>query len=382
MKSALWALGFRPFFLFGCFSGVIALLMWLQVWLGWQSPAHVHILWHSHEMIHGFAVAIIIGFLYTASQNWTGMRGIHGNLLMLITACWAAGRLSFLIPGLPPFLVAIVDLSFLPIAGMALANYILRRNQRHNLVFLVLLGLLWVSNLVYHLEVLGWQSGIARDWLYFAVHIIVLMIIVVTSRIVPFFTEKAVPHYQRRKLLLVDISLIASTAIFSVSHVWFGPSQLTALFAASTAVLAFIRWLTWYDWGIWKIPILWILYIGYLWLIAGFVLSAFSSLGQVSPSTAVHAFTVGTISTMILGVISRVSLGHTGRPIKASTWTIASYVFIISGSIFRVIGPLLMPSYYHQLIIASGVLWALAFLSFIIIYSKILLVPRPDGRPG
>lgn len=381
-ESAIWALGFRPFFLLGCAIGVLSLFLWLQSYAGQFPAKHIGIFWHAHEMIHGFATAIIIGFLYTASQNWTGIRGIHGPYLILVTAIWLAGRLVFLVPGLNLAFVAVVDLMFLPIASGFLASYLMRQNQSRNLIFIAFLAMLWLSNFGYHLDVLGLWPGVSQKWLYFAVHIIIAVILLVTSRVIPFFTERAIAGYKRHNFPKLDIGLIACSIIFAFFHLWFGLSLPTAVVAGVGALLALLRFGLWYHHSIWRVPILSILYLGYLWVVIGFGLSALAFWGFLAPSTAIHAFTAGAISTLIIGMISRVSLGHTGRVIKASNWIVLAYAFIVVGAMVRVFGVLLLPGNYFYLMMTSGILWVSGFIIFIIVYAPILWRPRIDGKAG
>jgi uncharacterized protein involved in response to NO len=332
-------------------------------------------------MIHGFAVAIIVGFLYTASQNWTGVPGIRGVKLALIVALWLLGRVVMLIPGLAPTAVAAVDLAFLPVAAFFLASYLLRAGQRHNLVFLFLLAAIWLGNIAYHADKTGLTPGTARAGLYGAVHIIVAVIVVVAGRVLPFFSERAVQGYVRRNNKPLDMACAASAIAFALVSVPV-PAAVRLAVAIVAAIATGLRLGLWFDKRILRLPILWILYAGYAWLVAGFVLAALAELNVLPQSTALHAFTAGSISTMIIGMVSRVTLGHTGRPIVAARSTVTAYFFVIASGLLRVFGPLLWPSLYAETMLWAGGFWIVAMALLVGRYLPMFLRPRVDGRPG
>lgn len=379
--KAVWALGFRPFFLLGLVGGTVALILWVSVFAGWGAWP-IDLYWHAHEMIHGFAVAIIIGFLYTASQNWTGVRGVHGRPLMALALLWLAGRIALLIPTTHLGLVALVDLAFLPLAAGFLARYLVRAGQGHNLIFLVVLALLWVGNLAYHAERLHLSKNLMRPALYFSAHLISVMILVIAGRVVPFFTERAITGYTRRKAPALDRSIIVSALLFTIAYAGTEASLLSAALAFATAILALTRFALWVDARIARIPILWILYAAYAWAIVGFILTGLSTFGLVLPSAALHAFTAGAMGAAIIGMVSRVSLGHTGRPIHANRPILIAYVLVLIGGAMRVFGPILVPKAYVTLIVTAGLVWSGALILLLTQIASILVSPRPDGKEG
>lgn len=372
---SLWQLGFRPFFLLGSALGAISLTIWLWALKSASTANQINSFWHAHEMMHGFVVAIIIGFLYTASQNWTGIRGIHGTKLKGLTLLWVIGRISFLLPD-ASFLTGI-DLLFLPIASGFLASFLLKSDQKKNLIFLVLLALLWFSDLIYH-----FQPDKARLALYFAIHIVIIMITVIGGRVIPFFSQKAIIGYKRRQIRFLDLASIISAFFYAVSQYWNDTSILTFFLALLAGTLNLLRLGAWYNKQIWKKPILWILFVSYFWLVIGFYLSALAAISKIPFSIALHAFTAGTISAMIIGMISRVSLGHTGREIKASHLTVAAYICVLIAALLRVFAALALPNYYLEIMLTAGIFWILSFLIFLFVYAPMLLSPRIDGREG
>lgn len=379
---ALWNLGFRPFFLGGCIWGAVALALWLVTFLGHGWSTHIDAHWHAHEMLHGFVVAIVVGFLLTASQNWSGIRGAHGRTLKILVATWTVGRLVMVLPEVSVSVVAVADLVFLPLVAAYLVRHFLRADQRHNLIFVALLALLWSSNLFYHLDRIGLVAAVARQAIYFGVHTVIVMIVVVSSRVVPLFTENAVQGYRRKNARSLNLACVGASIVYAFVAVWYEGTATAAVVALAAGVVTLFRFGLWFDWRVLRLPILWILYAGYAWVVAGFFLSALADAGFVAPSIAVHAFTAGAIATMIIGMVSRVTLGHTGRPIVASTAAVAAYALVLVSGLARVFGPLVMPLSYSRIISWSGAAWILALLAFLAGFALKLVSPRVDGRLG
>lgn len=379
----LWQIGFRPFFLFGMVSGVISLSIWvLSFTTSYQNIFDINSNWHAHEMIFGFVAAIIIGFLFTASQNWAGKRGIHGLPLIFVLGVWFLGRAVFLIPNIPVLAISLLDLAFLPIAGGLLGSFLWKANQKKNLIFLVLILFIWLGNILYHGDLLGYLPGMARKSLYFTSHIIVTMIIVLSGRIIPFFSRAAIPEYFKASYAPLDFACILSSILFAFSF-WVDEYSLyTTIFSFFACFINLIRFLFWLDSKIIRVPILFILYVGYFWMILGFFLNGLASLTILQSSTALHVLTIGTISMMIIGMISRVSLGHTGRQITASPLIIFSYLLMFLGGAVRLFGQFIMGPSYRDTILISGVFWVLSLLVLLIVFTPILLKKRADGRPG
>jgi uncharacterized protein involved in response to NO len=383
-RLALWQLGFRPFFLLGLLAAPMLVALWLAALL--RGPSAVQYFaptyWHGHEMIFGFATAIVIGFIYTASQNWTGTPGIRGPRLVLLAGLWLAARVLMAFPILPRGLVAAIDLAFLPAAACFLVPYLGRKEQRHNLIFLVLLSALTIGNLLMHLSALGILVDFDRRGLYLGLDVIILMIVTISGRIVPMFSERAVPGYVRTPSPWLDRAALASAVFYAVCDFALPMSALTALVAAAAAGINLGRWVRWHHRGIWRVPILWVLYVGYAWIAVGFALRAATRFAEVPISTATHAFTVGAIGTMIIAMISRVSLGHTGRAIRASRPTIAAYAFVTTAATARVVGSLPLGIPQSIALTVAGSLWVAAFGLLLVVYAPILLMPRVDGKPG
>lgn len=384
MQATLFTLGFRPFFLLALFHAAFSVALWITVFAGVSGlVGKFDMLWHGHEMLHGFAVAAIFGFLSTAAQTWTGVRSVHGMRLAALVGLWVGGRAAMLVVGTEPDIVAaVLDLSFLPLAGALLAFQLGRSGQRHNQVFLLLFAVLWSGNAAYHLERWGILEGWAQRGLHLALGAVILMIVIIGGRVIPFFSERAVSGYARRHLKGLTPLAMGTTVTWAVAKLAIASPSLVAALALLAAIANAARLGIWADRRILRIPILCILYVGYAWLPIGFGLDALAFYGIVSSTVATHAFTAGAIGTMIVAMISRVSLGHTGRPIQAARATVWAYGLVTVGAIFRVVGPMALPTAYVATIAVSGVLWAAGFVFLFIEYAGVLLAPRVDGKPG
>lgn len=382
MTYPLWRLGFRPFFLLGSAMGAVSIAVWLLSFSGVYPEVAVDSLWHAHEMLHGFVVAIIVGFLLTASSSWSGRKGLHGVKLAALTSVWLSGRMLFLLPGGMATLRAVVDLIFLPFAIILLYPFLKGTKSKKNLMFVFLLSSLWFCNVVYHQDVLGFLSGYARKSLLMTVQIVVLILVVISGRVMPFFTEKAIPQYVRQDRQWLERLVVISTLLFIGAYLWSETGSVVFWAGLSAAGLHLLRVGFWFESGIWRKPILLILYIAYGWLGLAFLASALAARGLIVPSVATHAFTTGAISIMIVGMMTRVTLGHTGRTISASMRTVLAYSLICCGAVARVFLPLLFPGAYVELVVAAGLFWLGALILFLFEYAPMLAAPRQDGKAG
>jgi uncharacterized protein involved in response to NO len=382
----IWQLGFRPFFLLGSLSSAIFLLLWIGLFAGYIDfdTFFPPIFWHAHEMVYGFVIAIVSGFILTASAKWTGIRGLHGNKLILLVAVWILGRLAIVSGGvLPPLVISAIDLIYLPLLILFLSPYLLRPEQKRNMIFILLLSLLFVGNLLMHLDQLGLVEGLGRSGLYLGVNCIIVMLILIGGRIIPMFTRNAIPEANMKLWPLVEIFSIVSALFYVLSSFVFDIHKITGSLALVAAISNSIRLYGWQPWKTYKKPILWILHIGYLWLVLGFYAVALSYLWSLmTPSTAIHFLTVGSIGSLVLGMISRVSLGHTGRPLEVRKWVVFAYWLMVMTALFRILMPLVLPQQYIFAINHAAYSWALAYLVFFACYWKILTKPRVDGQPG
>ena len=379
---APFALGFRPFFLSAGIYAVLLMALWLLVLRGIITPGELPPpVWHGHEMLFGFAVAVIAGFLLTAAQNWTGIRTPSGRPLAALFLLWLAGRLGFLVPGIPPAWIAAIDLAFLPVLALTLALPILKAKQLHNYPFPFMLLALAAANALVHGEALG-IAGTARLGLHLAVYVVVVMITLMGGRVIPSFTDNKL-QTRARRWKTVEWLVPAVTVVALIAALLAPDSRVTALLAAIAAALHAIRLAGWYTPKLWSVPLLWILHLGYAWIAFGFALLALSAAG-LSPAAvnALHAFTVGGIGVLTLGMMARVSLGHTGRLLEPAPLMTRAFVLINLAALIRVTLPLFFPGVYMQIMTAAGLAWVATFGLFAWVYAPMLLRPRVDGKPG
>jgi uncharacterized protein involved in response to NO len=377
------ALGFRPFFFV---AGWIAVLLML-VFLGgystqdWQGNYFELRLWHAHEMLFGFTVAVIAGFLLTATRNWTGLATPTGKTLGVLVGLWLAPRLLSAVPLIPAPLFAVIDMLFLPALAFALAGVLRKAGQSRNYIMPAILLLMSAVNMVIHLEILGIVEDIAGLATQLMLHLVVALIVLMAGRVVPFFIGSAVGS-RPETLPLIERYALASAFLFAVTELLALDTWLSAVVAMAVAILHALRLKSWYQPGLWQQPMLWVLYLAYGWLVIGFFLHSLADLMLIDRIQAVHAFTVGAIGTITMGMMARVSLGHSGRRVQALPWMVAAFILVLTAAFVRVVLPLLWPDHMDLFIYAAGACWICAFMIFGIRYSAILMRPRVDGQPG
>ncbi len=393
-RIALHHLGFRPFFLLAGLFAVAAVAVWLWV-LGYQGDLPQREIlgsshWHAHEMLFGYTFAVIAGFLLTAERNWTGIQTLHGIPLLLLALLWTAARVMPFIPYDHAIaLMAVLDLTFDLLLCIALLHPIARVRQWKHLAIWSKVCLLAIANLLFYLDVLGYLDGGRRLGLYTALYIIVSLIMLLARRVIPFFIEKGVGYsVTLRNRRWLDLGSLLLMLVFIVFELFVVVPAIAAASAAALTVVHAWRLQGWYTHGIWKKPLLWVLYLGYAWLIAGFLLKtlSYSSLHprlDLDPMLAVHAFAYGGIGMITLGMMTRVSLGHTGRNVFRPPRLLAVlFALLLTGSIVRVLFPLPAPTGYMTWIVISQWLWIAAFAGFVLLYAPMLIQGRIDGKYG
>ena len=381
------ALGFRPFFLLAAIFAAASVPLWILIYQGVLDPVSYlpPTIWHAHEMVFGFAIAVIAGFLLTATSNWTGRRTATGAGLAALAGLWIAGRVAiFAGAGLPDWLVMGLDAAFLPVLAIALAMPILAAGNRRNIIFPVVLLVLGAVNLSIHLGALG-----AIDWdpargLRVAIDLILLMIGVLGGRVIPSFTKNALPQARVNPCPKASVLALLSLATLAVAEAAIDLPPVMGTLALAAGIINALRMRGWGSLATGRQPILWILHVGYGWLAIGLILRGVAELSGVIPADAgIHALTLGAIGSMIIGMMSRVALGHTGRSIVPAKLTIAAYWLVNAAALLRVAFALIPGDGWRMTALAgSGALWSLAFLFFAIVYLPILSRPRADGRAG
>lgn len=382
-------LAFRPLFLGGTLFSMIAIAWWAYFWsapFDWQ-PYGGPIWWHGHEMLFGFGAAIVVGFLLTAVQSWTGVPGVKGNKLAVLASAWLLGRLLIAFgASLPGWVVMLGDLSFLLIGAIAMAYPVIKVKQWRNLMFVPILLVLMLLNAMSHWGTLNGRTVLALNALHGATLLIALVIAIIGGRVIPFFTANASSYTRLPNIGWLDgLSIGSIIALVLIAFIGFSevPSALLAVLSLVAAVANGWRFLRWGVGHTLKIPLLWSLHFSYLFIPAGMVALFLFSIGWLgSISIALHCFTVGAMGGMILAMISRVTLGHTGRKLQPPKLMTLGYILILVAAVFRVLLPGLFPSFTQWGILIAAILWVAAYAIYLFYYAPMLLYPRVDGRPG
>lgn len=378
---AILSLAFRPFFLLGSLWAALAILLWMGMLGGHLTlPSRFDPLsWHIHEMLFGWILAAVAGFLLTAIPNWTGRPPVRGALLAVLTGLWLVGRLACAISALLPWWLAMVaDLAF-PVALCALAwREIIAAGNRRNLPMPVPVALLAAANLAMHIRLRGLDVPQGLDW-RLALAAVSILISVIGARIIPAFTRNWLLS-QRSKLQpgssrWLDISATASLHSALLAWAIFPQVRLIGVLLLVAAVLNLARVLRWRGHATLAEPLLSVLHLGYLWLIAGTALLGLSVLGLTMLQVgAIHALTAGAMGTMVLAVMTRVSLGHTGRSLRADRRTSLIYLTISAAALCRIAATWMTDA--PLLLSLSALFWMAAFLLFVSRYGAMLMQPR------
>ncbi|WP_260957848.1 NnrS family protein [Pseudomonas citri] len=384
--APLWRLAFRPFFLAGCVLALLAIPLWLAAFTGrlsgWQ-PAGGWLAWHRHELLFGFGLAIIAGFLLTAVQTWTGTPGLSGKRLTALALLWLGARLAWLADAPWP-LLAVLELGFALAVAAWMGITLWRVRQKRNYPIVLVLLLLAAADGLSVYGLIRQDEGLERQSVLTGLWLVAAMMGLIGGRVIPFFTQRGLgrvegvaPWPWLDRLLLAGSALVALLYAFGPAlsaNAWVG-----LLFAALT-VGHTIRLVRWHDRDLWRVPLLWSLHLAYAWLALaclGMTLWHFGA--PVNPSLAVHSLTIGAMSGLILAMIARVSLGHTGRPLEPPQGMTLAFICLNLACLSRVLLVLVLPLAALWL---AGVCWALAFGLYAWRYGPMLCQARVDGHPG
>jgi uncharacterized protein involved in response to NO len=381
----LFALGFRPFFLLAGFFAIFLVAAWVPVFVGGFAfdTYYGQLGWHSHEMIIGYTSAVVAGFLLTAVRNWTERPTPTGGYLAAMAALWLGGRIMPLFhESLPGWLIALVDLTFLPVVAIGIGVPLVRKNEKRNLVFLLLLAGLFVANLQVHLDLLGYGQQLAGIGVFLGLHIVILLIVIMGGRVIPFFTERALQGVVIKRSSVIEWLAPVSALAFLFAELFRADAVIVGACAALAAIVNGVRLASWYTHRFWRVPLLWVLHLGYGWVVAGFCLEAAAAFRAIPPQSTTHAFTAGAIGVLTLGMMARVALGHTGRPLRIGPAMAVAFGLINLSAFLRALPPIWYPQWFSEFVIFSGALWCIAFIIFVVVYVPILTRPRIDGRAG
>jgi len=385
MESPILQNSFRPFFIVAGIWATLAVPFWILNYFGLLIVADNFdiLLWHQHEMLYGFIAAAITGFILTAIPNWTGRLPIKNKPLGFLVFLWIIGRIGFLtIPIIGAKVVALLDLPFLIILVLVILREIVSGKNWRNLPVIILISLFTLGNILVHLQLLDVIES-AELGIRISIFVLSILLALIGGRIVPSFTRNWLSQNQVNRFPsgagIFDKVCLVSLVVFVIAQIITPYHQLTSLLALLAGLLHGIRLIRWKVWLTLSEPLIWILHVGYMWLSVALVLIGLAGLTDFVPYTSsYHALTIGAFSTMILGVMTRVSLGHTGRTLKATFGTTTIYVFITIASVLRVSESFLNDS--RNLILSfSGIFWTLSFALFVFIYFPILTQPRKSN---
>jgi uncharacterized protein involved in response to NO len=365
-RAAILALGFRPMYLLAGMYAALSVPLWALQHAGWLPGANV--LWHAHEMLFGYAFAVIAGFLFTAVRSWTGLGTPAGAPLAAVASLWLIAR-ALALYSLPA--AAFADAAFAVAVAWGIGRpLVLSRNR--NAFFIAVVLAMGGASVVF--------QAYPRLALALGLDVVLLVMTVVAGRVVPGFTNNAIPGAGARRIAALETACIASVLLLLAID--FLDSNSSALVALAAAGLHAARLALWAPWKTRGRPILWILHLSYAWIVVHLALRGLAAFDLAPANLATHALTVGAIGGLTLGMMTRTARGHTARPLTAGRAETAAYVLVQLAAVVRVFLPLLLPSAYMAAVIVSTVLWSAAFTVFVVAYYPILTRPRLDGQPG
>ncbi len=386
-KFALFNLGFRPFFMMACLYALVTILIWGGFFVyGWRwpslpfSPLH----WHAHEMIFGYGRAVAAGFLLTAVGNWTRIPMPKGLPLAGLAALWLAARIAGWLMPSHLLAMALPDLLFDLWLITAIFTPILRSKQHQQIGIASKLILLMLANLLFYLGVSGMLAQGVVWGLYSGLYVLLALVFSMARRVLPFFIEQGAGYPVKLKnRLWLDRAVIFVFVLYLAADVFWRNVPATAALAGLLFIAHTLRLTGWHARGIWKKPLLWVLYLGYAGAVFGFLLKSLAPFLSLPPDLAIHAFALGGVAMITAGMMSRISLAHTGRDLQHhSRWLAPIFFALVSAYIARVLLPMIAPAQYLLWLAVAQTAWLAAFALLVWIYAPILVKPRKDGMPG
>lgn len=387
---ALFNLGFRPFFLGAAVFAMLSIAMWLVVYTGLGPPISqiTPSQWHAHEMLYGYGLAVVAGFLFTAVKNWTGIQTLHGKPLMALFASWCAARLLFLWGTGLMLWVAAADLLFGLLLILALSVPIIRAHQWSQLAVVSKLLLLWIGNLVFYSGAMGWLEDGMQYAINGAVLLFVSLMLMIGRRVIPFFIERGVAHLVTAKVTLkqhrwLDISILMLFLALFINEIFLHVQTGSAVLAGALFLCNSYRLCNWHVRAIWQVPLLWSVYLASWYINLGFLFYGLQPFLGIPLIFILHVFTIGGIGLMTIAMMSRVALGHSGRDIRQlSPWMKWAFGLIAASAVCRVLLPMWLAEYYQGWLMIAGAFWVMGFAIFLWVYAPILCKPRVDEAYG
>jgi len=390
---SLWSLGFRPFFLLASLWAVVSVFVWVGMYQQGIvfAPYYPPQFWHSHEMIYGYTVAVIAGFLLAAVRNWTGMMTLNGVPLVGLTVLWLVGRIlpfaSAIAPDLvvPNVVIASVDSAFLPVLAAVLARPIIKAKNYRNLFVVVLLMVLMVNNICFHYFLSQGNFGAVSICSVLPVYLVMFLIAVIAGRVFPFFTKNGIRPvvFEPKRWPWVERLSLASLILLALT-VSLGDLMndgIQAFLFIFAGLMHLLRYFQWYHPAVLRVPLLWVLHGAYLWLVIGLLFMGANYWMAYPESTILHMFNYGVIGLITLGMMARVSLGHTGRELRVGKDTATAFGLLFAGAVIRSVLPIVFEA--NALAVSlSGGLWCLAFGFFFVRFVPVWWYSRVDGMPG
>ncbi|RTL46911.1 NnrS family protein [Variovorax gossypii] len=378
---ALFALGFRPFYLLASIFAALSIPLWALQFSGYLThPYLAGPVWHAHEMVFGFTLAIIVGFLFTAGRNWTNLPTPTGGPLAALAALWIAARVLVLTPY--AWAATAANVAFPLAAAAALAIPFFKARNKRNYFFVGLLILLACAAGFVHLSQLGIVPSPAWPALQAALDVVLFILAVMGGRVIPMFTNNGVPGTNATKQPVVEKAALGGVIAVLVADVLGLTGAPLAILVVLAAAAHAWRLALWRPWKTVRVPLVWVLHAAYAWVPIHLLLRGLAELELVVPSLATHALTVGAAGGLIIGMMTRTARGHTGRPLIADRYETACYLLVLLAALVRVGVPLVMPALTVAAVLGSAALWSAAFGLYAIRYWSVLTRPRVDGRPG
>ena len=369
MRIALFDDGFRPFFLAASGLAAFHVLGWIAFLTGngTSPPGWSPFVWHGHEMVFGFASALIAGFLLTAVGNWTGRRVAGPRLIAALLALWVVPRVGLVFPILPMPLTQALAAAFFPALAIVVARPIIATRNARNYQVVAILVALSVAGIAVHL----WPSV---AYLRAAIDVVMVLMTIIGARVIPFFTSRTLPALgvsDNRPLGHTATGAVVATVLAG----WLWPDAAWVPWLAVLAgVLLLARMVWWKPWGTLRQPMLWILHLGYLWIAVSLLLRA----APLPPASSLHALTMGALGCLAVGMMSRVALGHSGRMIRADGWIVLSFVLVAVAVVPRLLYPELPFNHGRVALVCAAALWAAGFLVYFVRYLPVMLTPRAN----